>query len=264
MQPSVRAANLASFAAISRLWISSASARSATRLLIRHPFQLGDQRPLRRPRLDVIGRIAYEYEGGTWSEWHLLFDGGRTGWLYGCPAPVRVYEEVSPRSEAAGAGARRARERGSPGTTSARGDDRHQRRLSAPRKASCRHHLGPGALGRLPICRGSRHRGERSITRMTSPVLCWPSASFDELSLRNLRDAIARGPWRRRAQVSELRRALRHQGGRQSHGRVRSLRSIADATAPNVAILQKAENRPTIEPTDPTGSRANGTVPATR
>ena len=29
----------------------------------------------------VVGRIAYEYERGFWSEWHLIFADGRSGWL---------------------------------------------------------------------------------------------------------------------------------------------------------------------------------------
>jgi predicted RNA-binding Zn-ribbon protein involved in translation (DUF1610 family) len=29
----------------------------------------------------VVGRIAYEYERGFWSEWHLAFADGRSGWL---------------------------------------------------------------------------------------------------------------------------------------------------------------------------------------
>lgn len=29
----------------------------------------------------VVGRIAYAWEGGAWSEWHLAFADGRSGWL---------------------------------------------------------------------------------------------------------------------------------------------------------------------------------------
>ncbi|MEP6593671.1 MAG: DUF4178 domain-containing protein [Acidobacteriota bacterium] len=29
----------------------------------------------------VAGRILYEYERGTWNEWHIVLDDGRAGWL---------------------------------------------------------------------------------------------------------------------------------------------------------------------------------------
>ena len=29
----------------------------------------------------VVGRILYEYEMGGWSEWHLIFSDGKSGWL---------------------------------------------------------------------------------------------------------------------------------------------------------------------------------------
>ncbi|HEX8394529.1 MAG TPA: DUF4178 domain-containing protein [Longimicrobium sp.] len=32
-------------------------------------------------RFAVVGRIAYRWENGAWSEWHLSFADGRTGWL---------------------------------------------------------------------------------------------------------------------------------------------------------------------------------------
>src|SRR5262245_3452858 len=45
------------------------------------PIQLGTDGRFEGRAFSVIGRIAYEYEGGHWSEWHVLFEGGRTGWL---------------------------------------------------------------------------------------------------------------------------------------------------------------------------------------
>jgi hypothetical protein len=29
----------------------------------------------------LVGRLQYAYEGGTWNEWHALFDNGRSAWL---------------------------------------------------------------------------------------------------------------------------------------------------------------------------------------
>ncbi len=45
------------------------------------PLQLG----VRGTRLGVaftlVGRLQYAYDGGTWNEWHALFDNGRSAWL---------------------------------------------------------------------------------------------------------------------------------------------------------------------------------------
>jgi hypothetical protein len=59
------------------------------------PIQVGttgrfDDRPF-----TVIGRIAYEYDEGTWSEWHLLFDDRRTAWLSDAQLRYAVYERVT-------------------------------------------------------------------------------------------------------------------------------------------------------------------------
>jgi hypothetical protein len=29
----------------------------------------------------LVGRLQYGYAGGTWNEWHALFDNGSSGWL---------------------------------------------------------------------------------------------------------------------------------------------------------------------------------------
>ncbi|MDB4950178.1 MAG: hypothetical protein JWM27_2827 [Gemmatimonadetes bacterium] len=43
----------------------------------------------RRP-FTVVGRIVYEFERGTWSEWHLGFDDGGSGWLSDAQAEYAV------------------------------------------------------------------------------------------------------------------------------------------------------------------------------
>jgi hypothetical protein len=45
------------------------------------PIQLGARGALEGRRFEVVGRIVYAYERGHWSEWHLAFDDGRSGWL---------------------------------------------------------------------------------------------------------------------------------------------------------------------------------------
>lgn len=44
-------------------------------------IQLGTRGVYEGTAFRVVGRIAYEYERGFWSEWHLVFADGRSGWL---------------------------------------------------------------------------------------------------------------------------------------------------------------------------------------
>lgn len=45
------------------------------------PLQLGASGRYKGLAFTLVGRLQYAYEGGTWNEWHALFDGGRSGWL---------------------------------------------------------------------------------------------------------------------------------------------------------------------------------------
>ena len=45
------------------------------------PLQLGASGRHQGLAFTLVGRLQYGYEGGTWNEWHALFDNGRTGWL---------------------------------------------------------------------------------------------------------------------------------------------------------------------------------------
>jgi ribosomal protein S27E len=49
------------------------------------PLQLGVRGSLLGVGFTLVGRLQYGYAGGTWNEWHALFDGGengpRSGWL---------------------------------------------------------------------------------------------------------------------------------------------------------------------------------------
>ncbi|MEN9630144.1 MAG: hypothetical protein RJA10_3372 [Pseudomonadota bacterium] len=49
------------------------------------PLQLGASGSYKGLAFTLVGRLQYGYEGGTWNEWHALFDGGaggqRSGWL---------------------------------------------------------------------------------------------------------------------------------------------------------------------------------------
>src|SRR5688572_22712457 len=44
-------------------------------------IQVGTQGTYEQRRFTVVGRIAYAWESGAWSEWHLAFGDGRSGWL---------------------------------------------------------------------------------------------------------------------------------------------------------------------------------------
>lgn len=45
------------------------------------PIQLGTEGIYRNGAFQVVGRIVYAYEQGSWSEWHVIFSDGRSGWL---------------------------------------------------------------------------------------------------------------------------------------------------------------------------------------
>ncbi|MBI5718530.1 MAG: DUF4178 domain-containing protein [Burkholderiales bacterium] len=45
------------------------------------PLQLGASGTHQGVAFTLVGRLQYGYEGGTWNEWHALFDNGRSGWL---------------------------------------------------------------------------------------------------------------------------------------------------------------------------------------
>ncbi|MBK6471563.1 MAG: DUF4178 domain-containing protein [Betaproteobacteria bacterium] len=45
------------------------------------PLQLGVRGTRQGVAFTLVGRLQYGYEGGTWNEWHALFDNGRSAWL---------------------------------------------------------------------------------------------------------------------------------------------------------------------------------------
>ncbi len=45
------------------------------------PLQLGAGGKHQGLAFTLVGRLQYGYDGGTWNEWHALFDNGRSGWL---------------------------------------------------------------------------------------------------------------------------------------------------------------------------------------
>lgn len=45
------------------------------------PIQIGTMGRYAKSKFYVAGRIIYTWTDGTWNEWYLLFDNGKTGWL---------------------------------------------------------------------------------------------------------------------------------------------------------------------------------------
>lgn len=60
------------------------------------PVQLGTTGRFDDKPFTVIGRIAYEYDDGGWNEWHLVYDGGASGWLSDAQAEYAVSAIVKP------------------------------------------------------------------------------------------------------------------------------------------------------------------------
>src|SRR5262245_51874531 len=60
------------------------------------PIQLGTKGRFDNQSFTVIGRIAYEYDGGGWNEWHLAFANGASGWLSDAQAEYAVSALVTP------------------------------------------------------------------------------------------------------------------------------------------------------------------------
>jgi len=45
------------------------------------PLQLGTAGRWQGAAFSLVGRLQQRYAGGTWNEWHALFDSGKSGWL---------------------------------------------------------------------------------------------------------------------------------------------------------------------------------------
>jgi len=66
------------------------------------PIQLQTEGHYGDAHFSVAGRILYEYEEGTWNEWHIVLDGGRDGWLsdaqneFAVSFPVKMSNLPSP------------------------------------------------------------------------------------------------------------------------------------------------------------------------
>ena len=62
------------------------------------PIQIGTEGSYRNTGFQVIGRIIYSYELGSWNEWHLLYSNGSNGWLSDAQAEYAVSFLAQPES----------------------------------------------------------------------------------------------------------------------------------------------------------------------
>ena len=222
------------------------------------PIQIGTTGRFAEAAFTVTGRIVYEYDAGTWNEWHLLFADGSSGWLsdaqldYAISRPLKSSE---PLPESAAVHRRPA----------IRVGGHVVRRHDADTRAL------PRRRGRPPLRILGQDRGavRRPRDRRTSqlatvdyseaPPLLFVGqfVEFDALALKNLRPAPA-GPdvktagfnCRNCGAAIELRAlALTKTVACTSCG------AIQDPRDPNIVILQQAATAQRITPTIPLGTR---------
>jgi hypothetical protein len=220
------------------------------------PIQLGTTGRAGDRPFTVIGRIAYEYDGGAWSEWHLLFADDRTGWLSDAQLRYAVYERVTVPVRVPPPGTLRvgmpiswgthdlqvasvtdARYRGTEGELPFESWDREQERFADLTSAG-------GELGTI------------DYTDTPPAVYVGRAAPFNELRFKNLRDV-------NRSRIVPVGALKCHRCGAplviRAAGQSQSVvcdscGTIADPTDPHAAILQEVKRRERVVPQIPLGS----------
>ena len=67
------------------------------------PIQLLTEGVYKGKKFEVIGRIIYEYEQGTWNEWHVVYNDGTSGWLADAQLEYDLSWAAQPPTPLAGA-----------------------------------------------------------------------------------------------------------------------------------------------------------------
>ena len=62
------------------------------------PIQIGAEGVFDNKSFVVVGRIIYEYEQGSWNEWHIVWNDGASGWLADAQLEYDVSLLTRPRS----------------------------------------------------------------------------------------------------------------------------------------------------------------------
>src|SRR5947209_15529982 len=68
------------------------------------PIQIGTEGVYGNKAFVVVGRIIYDWEDGSWNEWHLGFNDGTSGWLSDAQLEYDISFQVPGRFSLPGAG----------------------------------------------------------------------------------------------------------------------------------------------------------------
>ena len=63
------------------------------------PIQLLTEGVYKGDRFQVTGRLVYEYENGSWNEWHIVFSKGASAWLSDAQLQYAVSFKTDPREK---------------------------------------------------------------------------------------------------------------------------------------------------------------------
>ncbi|MBK5296534.1 MAG: DUF4178 domain-containing protein [Vicinamibacteria bacterium] len=221
------------------------------------PIQIGTRGRFQGEAFTVTGRIVYEYEHGTWNEWHVEFADNSSGWLSDAQAEYAVSRVVQKPASLPAASDLEI------GQTFAFGDFSFQ--LTTLTRARYR-----GVDGELPFEYWDKDEvlfadfrsadGHfATLDYSETPALLFLGAfvQFDELELKDLR-APDTGPQTKTAGFN-----CRNCGAAIELRAVELTRSVActscaaiqDPNDPNVLILQEAQARERYVPKIPLGTR---------
>ena len=221
------------------------------------PIQIGTRGRFQGDAFTVTGRIVYEYEHGTWNEWHVAFADNSSGWLSDAQAEYAVSRVVQkPSSLPASADLEI-------GQTFAFGDFTFQ--LTTLTRARYR-----GVDGELPfeywdkdevlfadLRTSDGHFATIDYSETPALLFLGVFVAFDELDFKDLRPADAG------LQVKTAGFNCRNCGAAIELRAVELTKSVActscaaiqDPNDPNILILQEAQARERYVPKIPLGAR---------
>ncbi|NNL29496.1 MAG: DUF4178 domain-containing protein [Gemmatimonadetes bacterium] len=223
------------------------------------PIQLGTEGRYEGRRFTVVGRIVYGYERGGWSEWHLVFYDGSSGWL----SDAMLEYSVSFLVEDAGpipyeAQITRGLRLRLFGDTYEVTDTTPARYLGTEGELPWEYHdRGDMTFADL------KSAGGRVVTldQSEDPPLVFAGeyVDFDELSLENLREDAGEVLHHEQVRTLNCPRCGSSVEVRQAGMSVNvvcaSCASVLDATSPGAKVLQSFEKRAHLEPLIPLGSK---------
>lgn len=205
---------------------------------------------------EVVGRIAYEYERGFWSEWHLGFADGRSGWL----SDAQDEYAVSFLAEAA---------RYTPDPAALRPGEPFTFRGAQYAVSSLTRARYVGVEGELPfeywdraevlfVDLGGQEGRFGTLDYSEDPPLVFLGeyVAFQALALRDLRE-----PEERRAQGAETLNCPNCGGtvtvrmpGETVNAVCQHCQSVLDTNSPKLLVLQSFRDAVTVQPRIPLGS----------